>query len=178
MGTDRTTDPISVLHKHPKKRGFVQVENSTVRDPRLSLKATGLLVYLISLPQGSAIGSRVISQKKPEGRSAIMSAFKELRDYGYVSQQKTRKADGTFVTVTHVYEVPPGAKTEPGSDYPTTENRAISLTESKTERDKEDRTIVCPLCAEVVANFEAYQEHRETCEDEDFISAADLRVAS
>lgn len=177
-----TSEPISVLHKHPKKRDFVQVENSTVRDPRLSLKATGLLVYLISLRQGSPIGSRVISRRKPEGRSAIMSAFRELRDLGYIEQESHRREDGTFVTRTHVYEVPPGSETAPGfgqlwSGYPGSENRAISLSESKTN-DEDRKFFVCPDCAEVLEGFDAYTDHRGTCEDEDFTPAAELKVVS
>lgn len=176
------SNPVSILHKHPKKRGFVQVENSTVRDPRLSLKATGLLIYLVSLPQGSPVGSRVISARKPDGRSSIMTAFRELRDLGYVEQKTTRKPDGTFTTVTHVYEVPPGAVSEPGRGYPTpddptTVNRATSLTENKTGREEEG-SIVCPLCADMLPTFDDYQVHRETCDDDGFTSAADLKVVS
>jgi hypothetical protein len=166
--TDDSTDPISVLHKHPKSRGFLQVENSTVRDPRLSLKATGLLVYLMSLQQGQPIGSRVIAEKKPDGRSAIMAAFKELRTFGYVEQESHRREDGTFTTTTHVYEVPPGAKTEPGfglpgSDNPGSENRAISLTESKTERQRAERiSLVCRECGqEGLAGMDALEDHQE-----------------
>ena len=171
-------DPISVLHKHPKKQGFVQVENSTVRDPRLSLKATGLLIYLISLPQGSPIGSRVLARRKPDGRTASMSAFKELRDFGYVEQRSHRGKDGTFTTTTHVYEVPPGSVSQPGSGfgYPTTENRAISLSESKTN-DKEDRlSFICRFCADVLVGVDAYQLHLEICDEEGFRPADQLTV--
>jgi len=170
------TDPISVLHKHPKKKGYTQVENSTIRDPRLSLKATGLLVYLISLKQGSPIGSRVIAKRKPEGRAAIMSAFKELRDLGYVDQSSVRKADGTFTTVTHVYEVPPGSETapgfgQPGSGYPGSENRPTSLSESKTNDEDKGSFFVCPECADVFRGFDLYTDHRAVCRDEDFTPA-------
>ena len=173
-----STDPISVLHKHPKKRGFVQVENSTVRDPRLSLKATGLLIYLISLPQGSPIGSRVLARRKPDGRAAIMTAFKELRDHGYVDQRSHRGPDGKFTTTTHVYEVPPGQEIEPGtgSGFPGSENRAISLTESKTG-EKEDRiSFVCRFCADVLIGVDAYQLHLEICDEEGFTPADQLTV--
>lgn len=177
-------EPISVLHRHPKKRDFVQVENSTVRDPRLSLKATGLLVYLISLRQGSPIGSRVISRRKPEGRSAIMSAFRELRELGYIEQESHRRDDGTFVTRTHVYEVPPGSETapgfgQPGSGYPGSENRPISLSESKTnDEDRGSSWWVCPDCADVFNDFDVFTDHRAICQDADIIFAADLKVVS
>jgi len=161
-------EPISVLHKHTHRKGFVQVQNSTVRDPRLSFKATGLLCYLLSLPQGAPIGSRVLAQRKPDGRSAIMSAFKELRDHGYVDQKSRRREDGTFHTVTHVYEVPPGTKTgpgfgSPGSDNPGSENRPISLTESKTKRQRGVSVIMCGGCGEMVPLSTVY-EHELLCE--------------
>lgn len=111
-----------------------------------------------------------------------MSAFKELRDFGYVDQESYRRDDGTFVTRTHVYEVPPGSETgpgfgQPGSDNPGSENRAISLSESKTT-DEDNRFFVCPECADVFRALDDYQTHRENCDDEDFIPVADLKVVS
>ena len=50
------------------------VENATVRDPRLSFRAVGLLVHLLSLPQGAPIGSVELAKRRPEGRVAIQSA--------------------------------------------------------------------------------------------------------
>jgi hypothetical protein len=135
----------------------------------------------MSLPQGQPIGSRVIATKKPDGRSAIMAAFKELRHHGYVDQESHRKDDGTFTTTTHVYEVPPGAKTEPGSDSPGSdnpgsENRPISLREKDEEMNNQGQVLrVC--CGENFTSLELYQDHLETCiEANDWTPAAKLKL--
>lgn len=105
----------AVLHKHRNRRDFTQIQNSTIRDPNLSLKAGGLLAYLLSLPDGAPCGSREIEEKKPDGRYSVMTAYDELKAAGYVRQTVTRSITGQFETTTHVFEVPPGAETAPGT---------------------------------------------------------------
>ena len=136
---DVEDEPTSVLHKHPKTRRFVQVENAVVRDPDLSLKATGILVLLLALPPGHPVGSRVIAGMKPDGRHAVRSGLAELRMKGHIHQEIIRRDDGTFVTVTHVYEMPEDNPHihPPGSGFPTPadrtpDNRATTKTNLNT----------------------------------------------
>lgn len=162
-------DTGAVLHKHPKRREFTQAQNATIRDPHLSLKATGLLLYLLSLPQGAPVGSREIAKSKPDGRHAIMSAFRELKDLGYVEQSSIRGTDGKFLTVTHVFEVAPGAETAPGPgsgnrSAPGRENRAISLREKDPLKRKGDRLVCCGIS---FPDVDAYSDHLEVCPFED-----------
>ncbi len=134
-------DSGAVLHKHRKRRDFTQAQNVTIRDAGLSLKATGLLVYLLSLPDGAPVGSRDIAARKPDGRHSVMTAYTELKQAGYVDQSRVRGTDGRYKTVTHVFEVVPGAKSEPGPgaetgpgtwrDSPTPENRAAKKSNTK-----------------------------------------------
>lgn len=164
--SDRST---SVLHRHPKTRNFTQVENDLIRDPRLSHRATGLLVYLLSLPDGSRIDSTSLTPRKREGRDAIRAAYSELVETGYVTREKRQDTDsGKWSTVIHVYEIPTTAFQASGnqsSDNRASVSQALSLSENKTEI-QDGESFVCPLCADPFPTFDAYQVHRETCDDE------------
>lgn len=164
--SDATTGP-SVLHKHPKTRNFTQLENAMLRDERLSFRATGLLAYLLSLPQGSAIDSTTLSGRKREGRDAIRSAYRELEGCGYVERERTQDPGGTWRTLTHVYEEPPKtgnqASVDRGLGNRTSETQALSLSESKTDEQEEDRQLR-HWCGAGPFDLEGYQNHLEGCQ--------------
>lgn len=145
-------EPTSVLHKHPKSREFVMLENATVRDGRMSFRATGLLAHLLSLPQGAPIGSVHLAKSRPEGRTAIQSAYRELRQHGYVVQERKQNDDGTWRTTTHVYEVPPDAgnlHSAPDAGSPTSVNLPVSLRDK--DQDQKEGSSVSLVCRECSA---------------------------
>lgn len=107
----------SVIVRVAKEGNFTQIENATLRDERLSFRATGLLAYLLSLPDGSSVDSRALVARKTEGRDAIQTAYRELVDLGYVHRRRRRVADtGEFTTTTYVLEVPDEKWVPPGPD--------------------------------------------------------------
>ena len=121
--------PCSVVVRAPKVGEFSQIENSTLRDDRLSFRATGLLAYLLSLPPGAKVDARRLAKVKTEGRDAIRTASAELRDAGYLHSQIVRDQSGSgrFRTVTYVLEVadpdwtpPPGSDSQAPADTDTT----------------------------------------------------------
>lgn len=145
---------MSILRKEVHDRNFTIIENSTIRDPRLSFKATGILCYLLSKPDGWQVNNRELAQNKKDGREAVMSGLRELEELGYLERFKERQADGTFVNVSVVREIPtvrqdagnptaPGSgnptSDEPGSDSPTSENSA-TIEEKKYEVPIEEET--------------------------------------
>jgi hypothetical protein len=168
----------SVLHKHPKTREFVQIENSTVRDPRLSFKATGLLAHLLSLPQGSKLGSVELAKSRPDGRVAIQTAYRELREHGYVTQEKVRADGGKWKTVTHVYEVPPNAEnlpSEPSAGFPASENLPLSLRDKDGEiKNGSEVVTTCPVCCESFTAGRDFELHFTDCGDPDLIPASSV----
>lgn len=127
------------------------LENATVRDPRLTFRATGLLAHLLSLPQGSSISSVHLAKSRPEGRTAIQSAYRELRQVGYVVQERKQNDDGTWRTTTHVYEVPPDAgnlHSVPGAGSPTSVNLPVSLRDKDQEIEEGSSvSLVCRECS-------------------------------
>lgn len=89
----------------PLKRGYhsfdshyTQIPNDWVRDSRLSLKAIGLLVQLISHNPGWKMSIRSLARANGTGVDTIKSAIVELETYGYLvrSEKQEHNDDGTF----------------------------------------------------------------------------------
>lgn len=68
-------------------------------DKRLSLKAKGLLSYLLVLPNGMTmedISIERLSKELKEGRESIGSTMTELFEQGYLSRERERTNKGGF----------------------------------------------------------------------------------
>lgn len=86
--------------RNPNKEKFTVVDNYALRDENLSLKARGLLVTMMSLPDNwhfSEAGLCAIIQK--DGQSAIRSSLKELEQLGYLTRTRTRDNGGRVSNV-------------------------------------------------------------------------------
>lgn len=94
---------------------YVQVPNRWVRDQRLSRKARGLLVELMSHRAGWDITIESLVRDGSEGRDAIRSAVGELEDCGYLEREQSHDTNGRFGNVDYVIVDP----WEWGADNPT-----------------------------------------------------------
>lgn len=105
------------------------VPNHVVRDVRLSWKARGLLVWLLSMPDHWRTSSMALAKQGPDGREAVRTGLSELAAAGYLQRRKTQAADGTWSTSTYVFDTPQdpvqnvAASPQPACDYPTPVNR-------------------------------------------------------
>ncbi|MFE6049306.1 hypothetical protein ACFQ6N_00950 [Kitasatospora sp. NPDC056446] len=72
----------------------------------MSYTARGLLVDLLSRPDGWREDGRHMADSSPQGRGAIRKALKELTQAGYYRTEKIRTPDGRIVTENHVYDTP------------------------------------------------------------------------
>lgn len=88
------------------KQRYTVIADTSLRDDRLSFRATGVLAYLLSLPDGTDISGRRLCLAKKEGRDAVMSALKELDEAGYLKREKFQTADGTWSTLCTLVESP------------------------------------------------------------------------
>jgi hypothetical protein len=111
---------VSIVRAPRPDSGFVQVRNDVARDSRLSYKARGILVDILSRPDNWRTSADTLAAGGPDGRTAVLSGLKELRDHGYIVTTKQRNADGTFATVSVVYDVP--QTLVPESGFPTSDN--------------------------------------------------------
>ena len=105
-----------------KDRDFIVLNYKFLKDPRLTLKAKGLMAYLLALPEDWKIYVTQLTDVLPEGKAAIYGAMKELRQTGYMRIEKKRtKGKITSVDYT-LYEIPPlteNQKQENQRNHPT-----------------------------------------------------------
>jgi len=85
---------------------FSIIENSVVRDTRLSFKARGILLEILSRPDNWRVSAESLSDEGQEGRYAILGALEELRAVGYMVTVKERNKNGQFITSSYVYGTP------------------------------------------------------------------------
>ncbi|WP_199099893.1 hypothetical protein [Dyella sp. ASV21] len=90
------SDIVVLRRRH--RRHFTTLDNDLIRDSRLSWKATGLLVYLLSLSDTYKLHISRLSTQKLDGRDATMSAIRELQRAGYVTIEQSRGSEGRFGT--------------------------------------------------------------------------------
>lgn len=89
-----------------RERAFTTIDNAALRDDRLSFKATGLLAYLLSMPDEWSPRREHLATVKSDGVASIRAALKELADAGYLVRKIERGADGKTFTVSEIRETP------------------------------------------------------------------------
>ncbi|MFE3182731.1 hypothetical protein ACFXKR_17945 [Streptomyces violascens] len=77
---------------------------TTLEDARLSFRARGVLAFLISKPDAWKVRAESIASAGKEGKEAIKTALRELKDFGYYRVVTERMADGTLSRITEVYD--------------------------------------------------------------------------
>lgn len=90
----------------PHRRHYTVIADASLRDQRLSFRATGVLAYLLSLPDGSEISGRRLAGVKSEGRDAILKALDELASAGYLHRDRYQAGAGRWNTAVTVRELP------------------------------------------------------------------------
>lgn len=144
-------DEMSVF-RIEKNKNYTIMSNYHLRDQNLSLKAKGLLSYMLSLPEDWDYSLNGLCSICKEQECAIKNTLKELKENGYVRIDKIRGEKGYFEYNYLIYELPQEElkeKSNPGSDnppmdYPTVENHTQINTNKqsiKEQIDKIDKTI-------------------------------------
>lgn len=94
---------------------YTIMPNAWARDARLTLKARGLLLQLLSHSVGWEITIESLVRANPEGREAIRTAILELEKHGYLTRDRARTDGGQLAGMNYVL-------TEPAPETPTSEN--------------------------------------------------------
>jgi predicted DNA-binding transcriptional regulator len=94
---------MSIVRTMKRENPFVQLDKEFIGNGRLSLKATGLLTYILSKPDGWQIRMRDIQNRFNDGETSVRSAMNELVKQGYVNRYRDRSESGTFGD--YIYEV-------------------------------------------------------------------------
>lgn len=93
-----------VIHRSHHAQQYVVVPNAIARNARLSFRARGLLVMLLSLPPEWHVTAVMLAADNPESRTAIRAAMAELRDAGYVEMHKEQGERGRWTTRLEVFD--------------------------------------------------------------------------
>lgn len=75
-----------------KNKNYTTICNHHLRNPRLSLKAKGLMTVMLSLPNDTwELSIAGLAELCKDGKGAISSALKELEEEGYYSKRAERE---------------------------------------------------------------------------------------
>ena len=115
-----------------KSSDYTVLANAFLDDERLSLKAVGLLSYMLRLPDDWNFTLEWLACKHKDGLAAIRTAMAELETAGYVTRsEQIRTEGGTFRGADYVVrEIPEGEvstacekRTRTACEKPISENR-------------------------------------------------------
>ena len=97
---------MAIFRTNKENGHFTMISNKAIRSKNLSMKATGLLCYILSNSDEWEIHKNELSRHFTDGSTAFNNAFNELIKAGYIVVIKKNGADGRFKWVYDVYEDP------------------------------------------------------------------------
>ncbi len=90
-----------------KSKNYTTINNTGLRDERLSWKAKGILAYILSLPDDWVFYMEEISNHAKDGIDSLRVGMKELKKFGYVRRFPVKNEKGKITNwETIIYEVP------------------------------------------------------------------------
>lgn len=93
--------------RNKTQKGYTVVNNYAINDKRLSLKAMGLLVKMLSLPDYWDFSEAGLVAIVKDGQSAVRSGLKELESLGYLLRRRVKDENGRFTDCEwEIYETP------------------------------------------------------------------------
>jgi hypothetical protein len=69
---------------------YSQIDNRVINDSRLSWKARGILIYLLSKPDDWEVSFENLINNSPDGRQSLQTGFRELKKMGYAEMKVSR----------------------------------------------------------------------------------------
>ena len=97
-----------------KNRNYTNMPKYHLRDPRLSLRAKGLMSWMLSLPEDWDYSVAGLAKCCTEGREAVRKVVQELEAAGYVQRVQSR-GGGRFEGYDYIlHEKPPDDAPSPG----------------------------------------------------------------
>ena len=127
-----------------RQKGFTTVDNSVIRDERLTWKARGIFSYLWSQSDDWNFYETEIANHSVDGRNALRSGLKELENIGYLKRKRVRNDKGQvteskWVLAEHPMFDKPMYK-KPMYENPTQDNRTLRTTNLKNYQLEEVTT--------------------------------------
>lgn len=94
-----------ILRKN-KIRQYTTIDNYLLMDKKLSLKAKGLLVYMLSKPDDWHFNYKNFEHELLEGRACIQSTIKELRSLKYLKLERVYNPNNRYEWIYTISEIP------------------------------------------------------------------------
>lgn len=97
------------IFRTKRKNSYTMVDNRLSRDTSLSLKAKGLMLNVLSLPDTWKFSVSGLVSICKENKTAVKSALKELQENGYLKINKippTKESNEKFSYEYCFYEIP------------------------------------------------------------------------
>lgn len=127
-----------------RNKAFTTINNTILRDNTISLKARGLMVTIMGLPDNWDFTVQGIVSILKEGRDAVYSAISELKEAGYVTVEQSRDENGRLSESVYVFRETP-YREQPSAEVPYTEKpytdnptqlKKQSINKTKNQRKK------------------------------------------
>ena len=93
---------MSIVRTTERPEGFVVIDQRSLKDPRLSWAARGLLAYLLALPDGWTVRPDHLAKQAPDSDYRLRQALAELQACGYARIQRHRRDDGKMAGSTWI----------------------------------------------------------------------------
>jgi hypothetical protein len=122
------------------ERDFTRIPNAWARDPKLPMRAKGLLTLLMSHKPGFTVSVASLQKQMPEGRDYIYKAINELIEHGFLVREQDHNAkSGKYSSVGYRLTEPPKELVEAASVF--TGSGDAGSGESSTKKTISKKTI-------------------------------------
>lgn len=137
------------IRRIKKLNNFTAVNNEFIRDEKLSWKAKGIIIYLLSLPEDWNLHLSELANHAKDGRDATNNGIKELIENGYCRRTEVRDTNGTFAgynyEISDTKDFQPQTESpqeeKPQTENPFTDNPQLPNTNSNKELTKTNTDI-------------------------------------
>jgi hypothetical protein len=142
-----------LIFKKGSKSHFIIIDNAAILDAKLSFRAKGILLYLMSRPDDWKVYESEVAEHSIDGIKSVRSGIKELIDAGYIIRNSLRNEKGRFQGYEYlVYDIPTETpKTENGeTDFrerhtTNTDNTNKDLTNNNNNDKGANSKEICPI---------------------------------
>lgn len=146
-----TQERIEGIVRAPRRRAYENLPLDLIRDDRLSFRALGVLVRLLSNADNYRMTSVALANERAngEGREAVRAALRELEGAGYIVRAKQQNSKGQWSTLMVVSEEPrafPGEEADPhsadfrASVFRASVSRALKSSNTNKHYQEEEKT--------------------------------------
>ncbi|ADY20337.1 conserved phage C-terminal domain-containing protein [Bacillus paranthracis] len=141
------------IYRVIKNSNYTTINNTGLKDERLTWKAKGILAYALTLPDDWRFHIKEIATHAKDGEDSLRSGFDELKKLGYVRRYPVKDEESKKILrwETEIYETPYQEKPHvenPEVEKPDLENP--TLLNTKEQSTKELSTDINKYIVEIV----------------------------